>query len=136
VAPSSGTIPVPELRIIDDALWHPVKARQARLRHELAGGAHLVRARRPVYLFSGLTRCASCGYGYVVSNRNRLMCSGARDRGICGNRLTIAREEVEARVLRAIQTRLWRVDLFDAYCRRLMSELERLPREDRLSAKV
>ena len=38
-------------------------------------------ARRPRYLFSGLTKCAECGRGYVMYWRDRLACFGARSRG-------------------------------------------------------
>jgi hypothetical protein len=48
---------VPELRIIDDALWQAAKGRQAATRHTMQEG--IVHARRPKYLFSGLTRCAT-----------------------------------------------------------------------------
>jgi len=49
------TADVPELRIIDDEVWRAVKARQAATRKAITTG--IVRARRPKYLFSGLTRC-------------------------------------------------------------------------------
>jgi site-specific DNA recombinase len=52
-------------------------------------------ARRPKFLFSGLTKCAECGGGYVMYWRDRLACFGARSRGTCSNRLMISRQEVE-----------------------------------------
>jgi site-specific DNA recombinase len=92
---------VPALRIVSDELWTAAKARQERTRHELKSAGHLRRARRPQYLFSGLTKCGVCGAGFIMAGRNRLACFGARDQGRCDNLLTIRREEVEARVLKA-----------------------------------
>ena len=49
------------------------------------------RARRPKYLFSGLTQCASCGGGFILSSHDRLTCFNARSRGTCTNRRRIKR---------------------------------------------
>jgi site-specific DNA recombinase len=86
------TTEVPELRIIDDLLWQAVKARQSASRHTMQMG--IVRARRPKYLFSGLTRCATCGGGFILSSRDHLVCFNARSRGTCTNRRRIKRQEV------------------------------------------
>ena len=85
------TTAVPELRIVDDELWNEVKARQVEMRRVTSNGdaKRFNRARRPKYLFSGLTTCAECGGGYVMYWRDRLACFGARSRGTCTNRLTI-----------------------------------------------
>jgi hypothetical protein len=50
-----------------------------------------------------LTKCGVCGAGFILGSANRLSCFGARDKGTCSNRLTIRREEVEARVLQAAE---------------------------------
>ena len=88
-------------------------------------------ARRPKYLFSGLTKCAQCGGGYVMYWRDRLACFGARSRGTCTNRLTISRQEVEERVLVALRVKLMRRDLFEDFCREYVRELNRLRMEHR-----
>ncbi len=74
---------VPELRIVDDELWNQVQARQAEMRRAASSGdpKRFNQARRPKYLFSGLTKCAECGGGYVMYWRDRLACFGARSRG-------------------------------------------------------
>ena len=53
------TTAVPELRIVDDELWSLVKARQVEMRRVTPNGdaKRFDQARRPKYLFSGLTRC-------------------------------------------------------------------------------
>ena len=41
---------------------------------------------------------------------------GAADKGRCTNHLTIRRKEIEARVLRGLQEKLLRRDLFEEFC--------------------
>jgi hypothetical protein len=127
------TTDVPELRIVDDDLWSHVKARQLEMRRVTSNGdaKRFNQARRPKYLFSGLTKCAECGGGYVMYWRDRLACFGARSRGTCTNRLTISRQEVEERVLVALREKLMRRDLFEDFCREYVRELNRLRMEHR-----
>jgi DNA invertase Pin-like site-specific DNA recombinase len=127
------TTAVPELRIVDDELWNQVKARQVEMRRAASNGdpKRFNQARRPKYLFSGLTKCAECGGGYVMYWRDRLACFGARSRGTCTNRLTISRQEVEERVLVALRDKLMRRDLFEDFCREYVRELNRLRMERR-----
>jgi len=135
--PSSAwvTTAVPHLRIVDDDLWEQVKARQVEMRRVTSNGdsKRFNQARRPKYLFSGLTKCAECGGGYVMYWRDRLACFGARSRGTCINRLTISRQEVEERVLVALREKLMRRDLFEDFCREYVRELNRLRMEHRAS---
>jgi site-specific DNA recombinase len=129
------TTAVPELRIVDDELWNQVKTRQVEMRRVASNGdpKRFNEARRPKYLFSGLTKCAECGGGYVMYWRDRLACFGARSRGTCTNRLTIRRQEVEERVLVALREKLMRRDLFEDFCREYVRELNRLRMEHRAS---
>src|SRR5262249_20903622 len=94
---------VPELRIISDELWDAAKKRQKATSRAVVEGGNIGRARRPQYVFSGLTKCGTCGSGFIMASANRLSCFGARYKGICNNNLTIRRDEVEARVLKALQ---------------------------------
>ncbi len=114
---------VEHLRIIDDDLWQRVKDRQGAIRQEMnpAGVQEAElrpeRARRPTYLFSGLVACDCCGATYTLINKTRYGCSGARNKGaaVCTNRATIAREEVEDRVLGGLKTRLMHPDLIAVF---------------------
>ena len=75
---------VPELRIVDDALWERVKARQQAL-HKV----HAFHERqRPRKLFSFLLRCGECGGGFSKVSQEHYGCSNARNKGTCGNRVT------------------------------------------------
>jgi site-specific DNA recombinase len=125
---------VPELRIIDDELWQAVQTRYASVQRKWKTGGEGRRFnqfRRPKYLFSGLTKCGECGAGFIVYSRELLGCFGARDRGTCSNKLTIARPEVEHRVLRALQDKLMRQDFFEEFCREFAKEMSRLRMEQR-----
>jgi hypothetical protein len=117
---------VPELRIVPDELWDGAKRRQDATRRVLATATSIVKARRAQYLFSGLTKCGTCGSGFVLKSRNRLSCFGATDKGICSNHLTIRRDEIEARVLHALQEKLLRRDLFEEFCEEFTREVNRL----------
>jgi site-specific DNA recombinase len=86
------------------------------------------RRTRPRYLFSGLTKCGAAP-GFIIGSANRLMCFGARDQGTCSNRLTIRRDEVEQRVLDALQEKLLRQHLFEEFCDEFRREMNRLRME-------
>jgi hypothetical protein len=120
------TTDIPELRIIDDELWQAVKARQAATRQAMRAG--IVRARRPKYLFSGLT---NCGGGFILSSHDLLTCFNARERGTCTNTRSIKRAEVEARVLRAMNERFFDAGAFADFCAGFTEEMNRLRREHR-----
>ena len=79
---------VPALRIVPDDLWSVAKSRQQHTRHTVKTVGALGAARRPQYLFSGLTKCGVCGAGFIMSGKNRLGCFGAREQGRCDNHLT------------------------------------------------
>ena len=126
----------PELRILDDDLWKAVKARQGENRTERdeSGVADIRKMnyrRRPRYLFSGLTRCACCGGGYSAISATLIGCSTARNKGTCDNRVNIRREELEARVLNALRTRLVDPELFARFCEVFTQEMNRLRMEGR-----
>jgi hypothetical protein len=124
---------VPELRIVPDDLWSAAKSRQQQTRHTMKTAGALGAAKRPQYLFSGLTKCGGCGAGFIMSGKNRLGCFGARDQGWCDNHLTIRRDEVEARVLCALRERLLQQDLFDEFCGEFTREMNQLRIERRAS---
>ena len=117
---------VPELRIIDDALWEAAKSRQRVTRHVLRDGAALVRARRAKYLFSGLIKCGVCGSSFSMFSKDRLACAGAHNRGTCNNRASVRRDEVERRVLQTMEERLWNQRLFDEFYKEFTSFLNEL----------
>jgi DNA invertase Pin-like site-specific DNA recombinase len=127
---------VPALRIVDDELWQAVQARYATVQRKwktAEPGKRFQQFVRPKYLFTGMTKCGECGAGFVVYYRDRLGCFGTRERGTCTNTLTIPRQEVEARVLTALQEKLLRKDFFEEFCREFAKEMNRLRMEKRAS---
>jgi len=124
---------VPDLRIVSDELWKAAKARQASVQRKWSAKEprRFNQFRRAKYLFSGLTKCGECGAGFIVYSREHLGCFGARGRGTCTNNLTIPRQEVEERVLGALQDKLMRKNFFDEFCREFAKEMNRLRMEQR-----
>lgn len=123
------TLHVPELRIVDDALWTAVQARHEGRKRVTGSTAY---GPRPRYLLSGIARCAECG-GPIKANNGRVSyetvkvyaCAWHRDRGsaVCANGLrrpveavdramtewlhgNVLREEVIAEALRELRRRL------------------------------
>jgi site-specific DNA recombinase len=108
-------IEVPELRIVDDALWQAVKARQAELAKLFEATTKGVRearakrmneARRPAFLLSGLLTCGCCGGKYGIVVADRYGCLNNHRRGTCSNGRTIRREVIEGRVLAGLIDKL------------------------------
>ena len=123
---------VPHLRIIDDDLWTRVKQRQGAIREDILteraedpGAPKIERGHRPRYLLSGLLTCGCCGAGYIMISDARYGCSAARNRGTCANRKTIARKDVETRVLNGLQIRLMHPDLIREYITTWQQEMQK-----------
>jgi site-specific DNA recombinase len=106
------TAEVPNLRIIDEALWQRV---QDRLKAETAlmkdGPAGTVAVfwdqRRPRHLLSGKVIWGACGRVFVQTGQDYLGCVAAVH-GSCRNRRTIRRGKLQAQVLDMIGNQLMR----------------------------
>jgi len=118
---------------VSGELWNAAKDRQSATRRTITRAGNIGFARRPQYLFSGLSKCGVCGAGFIMAGRNRLACFGAREKGTCDNHFTIRRDEVEARVLNALQEKLLRQDLFEEFCKEFTREMNRLRMQHRAS---
>ena len=118
---------------MSDELWNAAKDRQSATRRTIRRAGNIGFARRPQYLFSGLSKCGVCGAGFIMAGRNRLACFGAREKGTCDNRLTIRRDEVEARVLRALEEKLLNQEIFEEFCEEFTREMNRLRMQHRAS---
>jgi len=106
---------VPELRIVEDALWQAVKARQAELAKLFeattigvreARAKRLNATRRPAFLLSGLLICGCCQGKYGIILKDRYGCLNHHRRGMCDNGHTIRRPMIEHRVLFGLTDRL------------------------------
>ena len=124
--------PVPELRIVSDSLWQAVRQRQEATAFVMgrdASGNALNRAHRQRYLLSGMLRCGCCGGGFTIVAKDRYGCATRRGKGTCTNARTIAREELEQRILRCIRERLVTPDLIAEFTKAYEAEIRRLNRE-------
>ena len=92
-------------------------------------------ARRSRYLLSGLLACGCCGAGYSMISDSRYGCSAARNKGTCTNRRTIARSEVEERVLCGLREKLMAPDLVAEFIREFQREA-RKERSEALAARA
>jgi hypothetical protein len=105
------------------------ESRQEHVRHDLThdhAGIRSERARRPAYLLSSLIRCGVCGGGFSKVSQHHYGCSNARNRGTCGNRLTIRRDVLEASVLSGLKTHLMQPELVKEFAAEYHRELNRL----------
>jgi site-specific DNA recombinase len=128
---------VRELRIVEQALWDRVKARQRELacdtRPDLRGEKAFWQRQRPRFLVSGLAKCGCCGASYVKISQNLFGCAAARDKGTCDNRLNIRIDALEAEILDGLRHRLMAPDLFKVFCEEFHRELNRLRIEESAS---
>jgi site-specific DNA recombinase len=118
---------VPDLRIIPDALWEKVRARQGSLNSKDTN-IPVWNRRRPRTLFSGLMECGCCGSGFSKVQKDSFGCSAARNKGkaICTNMATIKQKVLEARVLDALAHHLMDPEAVAAFCEAYTAERNRL----------
>lgn len=119
---------VPHLRIIEDALWARVKARQSVVRIERGrdpNGNALNRAHRRQFLLSGLLTCGCCGGAYTITGKDRYACATRRSKGTCSNALVINRQLLEARILSGLKERLMAPELVKAFVGEFNAEIRR-----------
>jgi DNA invertase Pin-like site-specific DNA recombinase len=105
---------VPELRLIDDALWARAKARQGEIALEprvlAIRATRFWEKRRQLHLLTGLMQCGACGGGFAAVGKDYVACSAARKLGTCDQRQSFRRIELEEAVLDLLRTRLMRPD--------------------------
>ena len=96
-------------------------------RHTQGGGNRnsLNEAHRPRFLLSGLLRCGCCQGSYAIIGRDRYACSTRKQKGTCYNRVTITRQEIEARVLDGLKERLLAPDLVAVFVKAFREETKR-----------
>ena len=101
---------VPEMRIVDDALWQRVKLRQGEIeadpRVTALKATKFWEQRRVNHMLTGLLCCGSCGGGFAAVGRDYVACSAARKLGTCTQRKSIKRGVLEEAVLNLLRDRL------------------------------
>ncbi|WP_318527508.1 recombinase family protein [Defluviimonas sp. WL0002] len=113
------TTEVPELRIIDDALWDGVKHRQGEIdadpRVQSIKATRFWEQRRQTHLLTGLLRCGCCGGGFAAVGRDYLACSAARKLGTCTQKRSYRRADLESLVLDLLRQRLMQPEAVAAF---------------------
>ena len=122
----------PKLRIVSDALWQRVKARQAEQRERSVNVRRALHKNArsgagPKYIFSSVLKCGVCGANYAIIDAYRYGCSTNVNRGpaACSNGVRVPRKVVESELLAALKNRLFTaegINLFKAEVRRLLAE--------------
>ncbi|MGN8119689.1 recombinase family protein [Labrys sp. 22185] len=132
---------VPDLRIVDDALWQATRSRQGEITDLYANVAEAVQghhernrlngARRPKSLLAGLIFCGCCGGTYSLRGLNRFACSTHISKGTCHNSRTILKEDLERRVLAGLKSKMMTPEMVADAMQAYAEETNRLNRERR-----
>lgn len=107
-------VAVPDLRIIDEELWNTVRGEMER--RSISGEPEQEQSDKPKspagkprkkHLLSGLIKCSRCGSNYTISGQDYYRCAGQKERGTCGNTLSVRKGTLPAaRVMGADLDRL------------------------------
>ena len=121
---------VPQLRVIDAAMWERVQQRLDGIR-ESSGANDPARERwweqrRAQHLLSGKCVCGICGGTFTNIGRDYLACSAARKQGTCTNSQGLRRAGLDAMILDALRTQLMQPDLVAEFVTEFTQEWNRL----------
>ena len=102
------------LRIVPQALWERVKARQnrqadtigERVKRGLSKDSARRTGRGPKYLFSGLLKCGKCGANFTIASKTSYACASYVNGRGCENDARIRRDVVESGLLAGIKREL------------------------------
>jgi site-specific DNA recombinase len=118
---------VPDMRIVDDALWARVKHRQGEIdatpRVQAIKETRFWEKKRTIHLLTGLLRCGCCGGGFAAVGKDYLACSAARKLGTCTQKRSFKRNDLEAAVLNLLRERLMRPDAVAAFITSVSREM-------------
>ena len=124
---------VPDLRIVDDALWTAVQERLTGVRESprvvKARASEFWKHRRPQTLLTGLVHCGCCGGLMATQGQDYLGCSTARRQGTCTNRKLVRRGAIETVILEGLRERLMRPDMVAAFAEAFVEETNRQRKE-------
>ena len=120
---------VPDLRIIDEALWQSVNGRL----NDIAASPSATGLRksqfwlnkRPKHILSGIAVCGCCHHPLAAVGKDYLRCARADRNGLCTNTRGIRRPILEDIVLKALQQNLMHPDLVAEFIRAFQEEMSR-----------
>lgn len=120
---------VPELRIVDDKLWHSVRVRQGRSPRSLSTSPKPCASTTkepPERHTSAEVPSVQPGVlwllwrPYSLRGADQFACSNHISKGACSNSRTIPREELEARVLSGLKDRMMAPEIIDEAMRGML----------------
>ncbi len=118
---------VPDMRIVDDALWERVKHRQGEIdatpRVQAIRETRFWEKKRTTHLLTGLLRCGCCGGGFAAVGKDYLACSAARKQDICTQKRSFKRHALEDVVLNLLRDRLMRPEAVAAFVASVSREM-------------
>src|SRR6185437_15615057 len=124
---------VPGLRIVDQDIWERVQARLAGFRErsgaDAPGRPRFWEKRRAQGMLTGKVVCGCCGGMMAAVGKDYLACGTARRQGLCSNRESIRRGELEALILEAMRAQLMDPAFVAEFIRAFTSEWNRLSAE-------
>ena len=128
----SGSVEVPDLRIVSDQQWERVQT-QIKRNREIFGGPRLGGMSRTAqcrdYLFSGLLMCAICGYRMVIVGRSGKYasygCPVHRFKSACPSRLQIRHDRRERQLLKHPAESVLRPDMLECTILEFQDRIER-----------
>src|SRR5215472_384331 len=124
---------VPELRIVDEALWQQTQARLGSIRESprvaKARAAEFWRHRRAQHLLTGLAHCGVCGSPLAAAGKDYLTCAAAHRQGTCSNKRSLRRPVLEALILDGLKDRLMAPELVKEFIAEFHREVNRFSRD-------
>src|SRR5262249_29996265 len=123
---------VPDLRIVDQALWDHVQARLGNIRQSPMVTKSRATAfwtrRRARHLLTGLVHCGACGGIVSPVGKDYLACRNAR-KGICTNRRGFRRAIFESLILDGLKSRLMAPERVKEFIAEFHREINRQRRD-------
>ena len=123
-------VAVPDLRLVDDELVETAQAEIERRQRPAASGEALARQNRQRHLLSGLIRCGCCGSNYTISGKDYYRCAGHKERGTCGNTVSVRKEPLETATIAILQHGLLTEEHARLFVEEFGREMNRLARSD------
>ena len=121
------TTEVPDLRIVDEAPWEAVKARQREIDHSARvqgiRESRFWERKRQVHLLSGLLHCGACGGAFTSVGKDYVACANARKLGTCDQKQSFRRDVLDTAVLDLLRTRLMQPDAVAAFVAEVSAEM-------------
>ncbi len=120
---------VPELCIVENALWAKTQARLAAIAASPTATAMrdsgFWTKRRPKHLLTGLVHCGACGHPMASIGQDYLRCARAHRNGLCDSKTSIRRGVLEDIVIKALQHNLMAPDLVKEFVASANAEINK-----------